>query len=266
MKIWRCSTCGNGIRAPGRLRRNDVRRFCLSCSAKAEDNLLVERTCPSREIKRARAEEQRKEQDVRARERAAAWRAQHATSEQGQLEDAARRWCALKAWGRELNVGIKIRLSHVREPDQALIERTRASTDPETFKVWFARWGGPARPEMSSGHAYGSKRMVVTAGSDRADALTTIIHELAHLAAPPREVHGDRWRGLFAEAIREVTGQTPEPTGRTYQDLHTAAARCIRVWLEAESSGLVVAGRPAPAASDSLGGIGGGERQLATPP
>jgi hypothetical protein len=235
MKIWRCPKCGTGIRAPSRLRHNDARRFCLSCSAKAVDHLLVERVCPSRDAARARGDAQRKVRKVRANDRAAARRSEHAESERGQLEEIARRWCNLAAWGGKLVSGtkIEIRLSQERRLTKDVIERTRASVAPETFATWLAQWSPVrARPTMSTGHAYSwQRRMVVTAGSDRADALTTIIHELAHLAAPARESHGDRWRTLFVDAVREVSGYQPTLNNRTYHDLHSACAACIQAWI-----------------------------------
>ena len=52
MKIWRCPDCGSGVRAPGKPRLNDVRRFCLPCSQRS--GYMVERVCPTLETKRAK--------------------------------------------------------------------------------------------------------------------------------------------------------------------------------------------------------------------
>ena len=52
MKLWRCPDCGNQNRAPGKPRRNDVRRFCLPCSQRT--GYMVERVCPTLEKKRAK--------------------------------------------------------------------------------------------------------------------------------------------------------------------------------------------------------------------
>jgi len=52
MKFWRCPDCGNQKRAPGKPRRNDVRRFCLPCSQRT--GYMVERVCPTLEKKRAK--------------------------------------------------------------------------------------------------------------------------------------------------------------------------------------------------------------------
>jgi hypothetical protein len=54
---WRCETCGRGINAPQRMRRDDIRRFCLPCSTTA--GRLVARTnvraASQDEARRARA-------------------------------------------------------------------------------------------------------------------------------------------------------------------------------------------------------------------
>ena len=52
MKLWRCPDCGNQKRAPGKPRRNDVRRFCLPCSQRT--GYMVERVCPTLEKKRTK--------------------------------------------------------------------------------------------------------------------------------------------------------------------------------------------------------------------
>ena len=47
---WKCEICDDGLLAPSRPRRNDVRRYCLPCSAKR--GTLVERIAPALEKKR----------------------------------------------------------------------------------------------------------------------------------------------------------------------------------------------------------------------
>ena len=47
---WKCEQCDNGLLAPSRPRKNDVRRYCLPCSAKR--GTLVERIAPALEKKR----------------------------------------------------------------------------------------------------------------------------------------------------------------------------------------------------------------------
>lgn len=68
---WKCPQCENGLLAPSRPRMNDVRRYCLPCSAKV--GVLVMRTAPALDKQRqaskakatAKASAQRKAQTAR---------------------------------------------------------------------------------------------------------------------------------------------------------------------------------------------------------
>ena len=64
---WKCEQCGHGLLAPSRPRKNDVRRYCLPCSAK--QGTLVERTAPALEKQREKrtAIVQQKNKDKRVR-------------------------------------------------------------------------------------------------------------------------------------------------------------------------------------------------------
>jgi hypothetical protein len=64
---WKCPTCGHGLLAPTRPRRNDVRRYCLPCSSKA--GVLVERVAPALDAQRAARDVARRERERKARER-----------------------------------------------------------------------------------------------------------------------------------------------------------------------------------------------------
>ena len=64
---WKCPTCGHGLLAPTRPRRNDVRRYCLPCSSKA--GVLVERIAPALDAQRNRRDAQRREREKAQRER-----------------------------------------------------------------------------------------------------------------------------------------------------------------------------------------------------
>ena len=47
---WKCAICDNGLLAPSKPRKNDVRRYCLPCSS--ESGKLVERVAPTLEKQR----------------------------------------------------------------------------------------------------------------------------------------------------------------------------------------------------------------------
>ena len=68
---WKCETCDDGLLAPSRPRKNDVRRYCLPCSAKR--GTLVERIAPALEKKRekrtALVQQKNKESRVRYKQK-----------------------------------------------------------------------------------------------------------------------------------------------------------------------------------------------------
>lgn len=225
---WVCPTCGEGVHAPDRPRRDDVRRYCLPCSAKA--GRLVERACPARENARARAVAQRKASaEVRQISRAAARELErrqrenaeaHAREVRARLrampiteiaglrtreafEEAARRYARLKAWECDLSdCAFTIRMS--------------------TQNVHTSGVAYPGR----------SRRFVVTVGTDIADAHAVILHELAHLAAGPKCGHDARWRGLFQLAASEVIGHHVDvPASADRHEITTVIARALAFYL-----------------------------------
>jgi predicted SprT family Zn-dependent metalloprotease len=62
---WKCPTCNAGVIAPTKPRMNDVRRYCLPCSAKA--GVLVERIAPALEKKREAKKETTKKKSAAKR-------------------------------------------------------------------------------------------------------------------------------------------------------------------------------------------------------
>lgn len=64
---WKCPTCGHGLLAPTRPRRNDIRRYCLPCSSKA--GVLIERVAPALDAQRAARDAARRERERKTRER-----------------------------------------------------------------------------------------------------------------------------------------------------------------------------------------------------
>lgn len=229
---WVCPKCNDGVHAPDRPRRDDVRRYCLACSAKV--GRLVERICPAHESAAQREADARKA----SRERKAQLRAERAVERRAMraeaqasarsaraalramplseiakmstreaYTEAARRYARLSAWERDLSgVEFDIRISDVKT--------------------------------YTSGHAYsGSGRFVVTVGSNIADAHTTIIHELAHLAAPGREHHGPVWRSLHILAVSEVVGRRVEvPGSADIHELHRLLGSALAEFLYGSSA------------------------------
>jgi hypothetical protein len=173
---WVCPACDSGVIAPDKPRKNDVRRFCLDCSKKT--GKLVERVCPALTNKRAQAKEKRAAKTARKRDKAKV----KATQWPNVLQLHFSRFKKLKCWAND-----------VKHAHLVLRHRPGKST---------------VRDDEASGYAKPwSGRIVVTAGSDRADAIETLLHELAHVAAGFSAGHGDTFRSILMEAAREVLGQ-----------------------------------------------------------
>lgn len=233
MRRWRCPFCNDGKLAPGKARRDDVRTYCLSCSATS--GRLVRRVCDARVAEAAKREEQRAEAAKRQAERNAVQRRLDRAVEAERM--AAKRapwtapddrialvgryfqqWSALKAWECDLSdVQVHFRRGH-------------------------AVRGGVG----TSGCANGTD-LHMTIGADLADALDTLLHEMAHSATfrwlartghteryrrrDPHSAHGLVWRGFFLAAVREVTGKDVVIDGTTVWAIQTAVLATVRAWL-----------------------------------
>ena len=173
--IWKCPECGKGARAPQRLRRNDVRRYCLGCSKTT--GLLVERETAAAKRRQVAGREKaaktraRKARD-RERERV---RSEVVISTDGpvnvvrQAEKWHDRLPALAGWGSS-------------RPDVILRHRSDGS--------WSGR-AGRCRVVLSIGR-----------GLETATIYTLMLHELAHTVA--EDHHGKGWRRIYARAVRQA--------------------------------------------------------------
>lgn len=160
---WKCPQCGAGILAPTKPRRDDVRRYCLPCSAKG--GRLVERIAPALEAKREQraafvSEKARQKRQV-ARRRAEPKKAQErcdAIRRRIIEKEAVRIWKHMKEWhkGKPLP-----RIEIVRGRD----------------------WG------RTRGYAGGRDIQIgvdPTQNDDRSKWTWALLaHELAHIACPP---------------------------------------------------------------------------------
>lgn len=67
---WKCPICESGLLAPSRPRKDDARRYCLTCTA--ETGRLVERIAPTLEKKRATARATQRAKQTQKRKRQSA--------------------------------------------------------------------------------------------------------------------------------------------------------------------------------------------------
>jgi hypothetical protein len=198
---WNCPRCGAGINAPERMRRDDVRRYCLDCSRST--GRLVERVAPA--LERRRAASKQKQSERAAAERS---KQREARSYLGvdMIAEARRMW----------------NLPSMREAH-------RGRRMPE---VQLRRRDG----NYNTGHAWRS-RIVVTMGGDLASVLATLLHELAHAAAPAASHHDDVWASLFLRAARDRWGREHFPGGVPSTGARYMSDRIARGIREAMSDG-----------------------------
>lgn len=239
MKIWRCPLCNDGKRAPARMRRDNALRYCLSCTAKT--GKLVQRVCPSAAAERERREAERKAAEAKIKDRAVARAAAHEQTERGQLEAKCREWLKLDAFKEGLSLYRRTITFQVRLAGQRVrttLQRVEETPKPgqELGDVYYEEVTTKyKRRSWSTGRAWsGRGHFCLTAGTDRADALTTILHEIAHLATPRDRGHGPAWRVCFLDAVQEVTGERPVSTGDMH-DIHKKCAEVVRRWLGPEA-------------------------------
>lgn len=173
-KRWTCE-CGNNVLAPGRMRKDDVRRFCLPCSERT--GRLVARTCPSLEAVRGRKEAARREKRAAsvavAREKKAPLR---------RAKAARRRVARLRAWERE---GLRMR--------------------PE--------WIALRRKSVPFAYGRAGRTGFVVFGDDAPLVWleVVLVHEFTHVCLVRtlnrgRVGHGQAFRGLFLTAACEYFG------------------------------------------------------------
>ncbi len=213
---WVCPVCGGFTLAPGKPRKLDVRRWCLPCSEEA--GKLVERSCPKldkqREAKAAKAAKKAKSK-AKAKQRAkqASREARIAkASRVAYLYTALKFWWRLAAWQGNLKPKPTLSIQEGKE---------RKNT---------------------SGHAYyGPWRITLTVSKNKADALTVLLHELAHLACydGSGDHHGGVWKVAFMRAVEEVTGTMPVPAKNTAFAVHAACKSVMTKWFKEEGEEVI---------------------------
>lgn len=181
--IWRCPKCTNGVRAPSRPRRDDVRRYCLTCSV--ETGRLVERVSPALERKRREKAEARKVRSRRARERDRRERADYYTVAGLDLERELKQLVKLPALG-----GVRGELA-TNLPEFS-IRRTKHKPRSILGRAWPYEW-----------------RFQLTAwdGITPEEALDTLLHELVHLRLRSDESerhHGIEFKAVLVEAADQA--------------------------------------------------------------
>lgn len=142
---WKCPQCNSGVIAPTRPRMNDVRRYCLPCSAKT--GVLVQRTAPALDKKRAASKAKTQEKQTVQRVKQVQARSHAGFDWQ---KEAQRIWRIL----------CKQNNKTMRMPLIKVVNRNRTG---------------------SSGYCYYTQHMIsMQMGTNTVDAWETLAHELNH--------------------------------------------------------------------------------------
>jgi hypothetical protein len=197
LRLWTCPSGEHpGVRAPLRLRKIDVRRYCLPCSEAA--GVLTERVCAAREKRAERSKAKQRTKAQRARDQARAKR----EAERAALR-AARVWDGIVDAEREaFRLWIlAYKLTELRIEQ----EETRAAVEGRSYDrrrlfVWQGvAWGGA---RFSDGYVTGMMSGPVTLlviphsdDRDRFDKVSACVMLIAR--------HFARQTGLNERALRE---------------------------------------------------------------
>lgn len=214
-KRWTCPEGTHaGVLAPARLRKTDVRRYCLACSE--EKGILVERLCPSQE----RAKAKRQEQRAKKRDRKTAAKKREPTLAQLRARREARQ-------DRETVLGIHVPTHFFRVcRDTPVISDSLKNLERPFPSVTVRRRRAGT---YTTGHAYShSAKIVLTIPVKCSWGKLAVIvaHEVAHVCSADEEHHGPGWRSTFLAILEQAYGmRTSWPTkdGKpvSYHDAHT---------------------------------------------
>lgn len=209
MKRWVCPSCGAGKLAPGRARKDDVRRYCLPCSERT--GRLVERSVPSAVAARERKDAARREAAKREREREAA-----------------------RLTARHMAAGVDIRPEWARLCRLPYVRSLLPRGVPPITVAW------STLKDYVTGHArYSGTRVHFTfyEGASRAEVRALLAHELAHVIAPQKG-HGEAFRRTFALVLWHGYGVPVESwdvlSGTMYEQ-HVRAERAMAAHEQTEA-------------------------------
>lgn len=202
---WVCPTCGGGVLAPSRPRKDDVRRYCLPCSKKS--GRLVPRSCPAADAARTKREGRRAD-----RQTAEVLRQDERDLERHTVDglDVRDEWKRL------------LRLPFVRERCAQW-----AGLRPR-LKVSRARSDGSRAASGRCWPGSGDVHVTIHERASRADAEFVLTHELAHAICNLGAHHGSEWRNSYARLVREAYGVDVPTTGGASWALDSRVVAALR--------------------------------------
>lgn len=197
---WECPNGEHaGVLGSTRPPLDSTVRYCLPCSESS--GRLVKRTAPALERKRA-ARATTREERRRARAKREADRERDRCTVDGlDLREELKQLCRLRAFAVEGPVP-----SMAKQPPELHVRIT----------------GSMPRSECGVCFYPGDRIQITKWPGLTADAAReTLLHELAHACTmrvdPSAPGHGDLWRSIYREAMREAYGITPDTRNRYFK-------------------------------------------------
>ena len=178
---WKCPICENGLLAPQRPRLDDVRRYCLPCSAKS--GKLVERIAPALEAQRTRRNEQRsnrakkKRQSAQRKQNTPRKIAERTYSKQGEYgmnikRETARLWQMLTKMPDTMKGASTNQRIHLMRPQPPKVQlKVRGWRAEKDGTIW--------RTSSNLGWAYRSQHLIKV---EPKVSWETLAHEIIHCA------------------------------------------------------------------------------------
>lgn len=210
---WVCPLCDRAALAPERPRKNDVRRYCLTCSKKT--GRLVERVAPVLAKRREQASALRADKTTREREReTAAW----TVAGEDLRKLAAKCWTALGAVIAESDT-LRGRLAFSFRLD------TWAARIPS---IRLRRRGNGRGGSSGYARRFANRiTLVIGHDCDRAKILELMVHEMAHCARFKLSTllrsdgpHGTTFNLLMTRAAAKLWDVHVSPGPRGYWASH----------------------------------------------
>lgn len=205
MKRWKCTQCGSGVNAPGRMRRDDVRRYCLACSKTT--GRLVQRTCPVLDREREQKAARRAAKAKAFRDR----RTAKVTFAGVNVPDLA-----TMCWAKLMRLGY---VKQGRRPPRVEVKRTQAGNTR----------GRAGVRGMSDGLPYVT--FYIGPDADAASIKELVLHEMCHHIdgawdRGDHNNHDHRFNGALCDVAHVLWGFDVVSSGEGYEP-----SRKLQAWL-----------------------------------
>lgn len=205
MAKWQCEKCGSAVIAAERIRKNNIKRYCLPCSELT--GVLVERTCIATARKQAKAAARKKKTQAKTKaalEKAKALAAEEIKKYPWNLYTLFQEWKKLDCWDDPKNLE-KLRLE---------VHKKRRGIHTEIVLL-----------------NLGTKGLLMKAGTDMGEAIYRLVMAMVRIGNPEHEQKASLIR--FA---RDVFGLEVKSNGEFLTAMRTAPGTPQQSWVRSKKA------------------------------